>query len=234
MGERNAFVSGQDDRSERAPLRTMPWWVTVIGTTAVALSATITTLWLLSIARHDASLRLEAIKDGLTVGAGTGGAAALLLAVRRQWLSERTQAHAEDLAHITQTHAVAVARDTAYDATQRRVTELYARAVEQLGHVNAPVRLGGLYSLERLAQDHQEHRQTVIDVICAYLRMPFDPAPLAPTGDQQTATDEEPGDMTEGNGHDNSDVKQELQVRFAAQRLLARHLALPHDYVATK
>ncbi|WP_285619130.1 hypothetical protein [Actinoallomurus iriomotensis] len=110
----------------------MPWWVAVISAAAVALSATVTTLWLLSIARRDASLRLEAIKDGLTVGAGTGGAAALLLAMRRQWLSERTQAHAEDLAHVTQAHAEEVARDTAYDATQRRVTELYARAVEQL------------------------------------------------------------------------------------------------------
>ncbi|MGI5228167.1 hypothetical protein [Actinoallomurus sp. CA-142502] len=166
----------------------MPWWVAVISAAAVALSATVTTLWLLSIARRDASLRLEAIKDGLTVGAGTGGAAALLLAMRRQWLSERTQAHAEDLAHVTQAHAEEVARDTAYDATQRRVTEPYARAVEQLGHVNAPVRLGGLYSLERLAQDHQEHRQTVIDVVCAYLRMPFDPAPLAPIGGRQSSS----------------------------------------------
>ncbi|GLY73677.1 hypothetical protein Airi01_019440 [Actinoallomurus iriomotensis] len=38
----------------------------------------------------------------------------------------------------------------------------------------------------------------------------------------------------EGNGHDDSDVKQELQVRIAAQRLLARHLALPHDGIAAE
>src|SRR5690242_15175905 len=102
----------------------MPWWVAAVGFAAVAVAATVTTVWLLSIAGHDAPLRIEAIKVGLSVGAGTGGAVALLLAVRRQWLSERAQAHAED-----------VARDNAHDATERRVTELYGKAVEQLGHV---------------------------------------------------------------------------------------------------
>jgi hypothetical protein len=60
-----------------------------------------------------------------------------------------------------------------------RITELYTKAVEQLGSEKAPVRLGGLYALERLAQDNKEHRQTIVNVICAYLRMPF--SPRAPT-----------------------------------------------------
>ena len=59
------------------------------------------------------------------------------------------------------------------DATERRITELYTKAVEQLGSDKAPVRLGGLYALERLAQDNPAHRQTIVNVICAYLRMPF-------------------------------------------------------------
>ncbi|MFB9830739.1 pentapeptide repeat-containing protein [Actinoallomurus acaciae] len=222
-------MSGQVDRDERAPLQTMPWWVAVIGAAAVAVSATATTLWLLSIAGHDASLRIEAIKIGLSVGAGTGGAVALLLAVRRQWLSERTQAHAEDVARITHAHAEAVARDNAYDATQRRVTELYGKAVEQLGHANAPVRLGGLYSLERLAQDHSEHRQTVVDVVCAYLRMPFNPPLSVPAESQKPLVDKDVGSSSAETRHGGSDVREELQVRLAAQRMLARHLALSDD-----
>lgn len=205
----------------------MPWWIAAIGLIAVAVAAAVTTVWLLSIAGHDATLRIEAIKVGLSVGAGTGGAVALLLAVRRQWLSERTQAHAEDVARATQAHAEAVARDNAYDATQRRVTELYGKAVEQLGHANAAVRLGGLYSLERLAQDHREHRQTVVDVVCAYLRMPFQPPSSASASDQQQTSTMDTGDGPPATGHDVGDARQELQVRLAAQRLLARHLALP-------
>lgn len=205
--------------NERRPLRILPWWTAVIGLTAVAVSIAVTTLWLLSIAGRSPSLRIEAIKIGLSVGAGTGGAFALLLAFRRQSLTERTQAHAED-----------IARDSTFDATQRRVTELYSSAVEQLGHDKPAVRLGGLYSLERLAQDQREHRQTVVDVVCAYLRMPFQayieasprrresaPDPDA-NGDSSNTPQYSPGDL--------SQIRQELQVRLAAQRLLARHLVL--------
>ena len=60
------------------------------------------------------------------------------------------------------------------DRTYER--ELYAEAVEQLGHEKAPVRLGALYSLLRLAQDDPERRQTIVNVTCAYLRMPFSPS----------------------------------------------------------
>jgi hypothetical protein len=102
-----------------------------------------------------ANARLDAVRTGLAVGAGVGAAAGLALAFRRQ-------------------HHQEVATDlTDRDATERRITELYIKAVEQLGSDKAPVRLGGLYALERLAQDNPAHRQTIVNVICAYLRMPF-------------------------------------------------------------
>ena len=63
-----------------------------------------------------------------------------------------------------------------------QVTDRYTRAVEQLGHKKAPVRLGALYSLEHLAQDNPEYRQTVVDVVCAYLRMPYTPPSADRTG----------------------------------------------------
>ncbi|MEU1394119.1 MULTISPECIES: hypothetical protein [unclassified Nonomuraea] len=55
------------------------------------------------------------------------------------------------------------------------MTELYTKAAEQLGNAQAPVRLAGLYALERLAQDTPVLRQTIVDVICSYLRMPYTP-----------------------------------------------------------
>jgi len=106
------------------------------------------------------------------------------------------------------------------DRTYER--ELYAKAVEQLGHEKAPVRLGALYSLERLAQDKPERRQTIVNVICAYLRMPFllrAPEPTA-TGEQR-----EPDAETETRADELGDTwRQERQVRLAAQRILAEHL----------
>jgi uncharacterized protein YjbI with pentapeptide repeats len=58
-----------------------------------------------------------------------------------------------------------------HDATERRVTELYGKAADQLGSDKAPVRLAGLYALERLAIENPAQRQTIVDLICAYLRM---------------------------------------------------------------
>jgi uncharacterized protein YjbI with pentapeptide repeats len=190
-----------------------------------AVTIIITLKWLLPIAGRSPSVRIDAIKAGLSVGAGTGGAAALMLALRRQWLYERSQAHTEEVARITQAHAIEIAWRDAHDATQRRITDLYCRAVEQLGHANAAVRLGGLYSLERLAQEHSEHRQTVVDVICAYLRMPFQVPAGAGTALGLVARSSAITPAAEAIEQDtHGESRQEFQVRLAAQRMLARHL----------
>ncbi|RAY10749.1 hypothetical protein DPM19_33685 [Actinomadura craniellae] len=154
----------------------------------------------------DTAAQLDLLKLIFALVAGIGALVALVTTYRRQRIDE-----------VNAKLAQRVARDNAHDATERRVTDLYGQAVEQLGHDKAAVRLGGLYSLERLAQDHPQHRQTVTDVVCAYLRMPYQPPPPAPT-DPQPA---EPTSDADGND------RQELQVRLAAQELLYRHLTTP-------
>jgi hypothetical protein len=54
-------------------------------------------------------------------------------------------------------------------------TSRYTAAAEQLGHEKAAVRLAGVYALARLADEWAPQRQTCIDVLCAYVRMPYDP-----------------------------------------------------------
>lgn len=49
----------------------------------------------------------------------------------------------------------------------------YQDAASQLGHDKAAVRLAGVYAMSRLADDWLEERQTCIDVLCAYLRLPW-------------------------------------------------------------
>ena len=94
----------------------------------------------------------------------------------------------------------------AVDACLTRPTgyspELYTKAVEQLGSDQAPVRFSGLYALERLAQDNPAHRQAIVNVICAYLRMPFSPTapaskrePVAAEGRKEPGTQSETGPM---------------------------------------
>jgi uncharacterized protein YjbI with pentapeptide repeats len=180
----------------------------VLVTLAVGLAAV---LWLLGQAdqvppgEDRATLQTDAVKTGAAIALGTGGAAYLLLAYRRQRLDE-------------------------VDTRERRITELYTKAVEQLGHEKAPVRLGALYSLERLAQNNPEHRQTVIDVYCAYLRMPYTlPPPNKPgaTQGEEAAPPADDRDRAPDPVLEQGSTGDEMQVRQTAQRILAAHLKLP-------
>ena len=112
--------------------------------------------------------------------------------------------------------------------------KLYTKALEQLGSNQAPVRFSGLYALERLAQDKPAHRQAVVNVICAYLRMPF--SPTAPAHKREpTASEGQEGPGTQsGPGTDgiSGEWQQEREVRLAAQRILAEHLRDDRDDIA--
>ncbi len=200
-------------------LRPIPAWRLTLAAVAVfAVTAVGVTIWLLTIAGHAksgtdrANASLDAVRTGLAAGAGAGAAVGLMLAFRRQ--------HHQEIATVL----------TDLDATERRITELYTKAVEQLGNDKAPVRLGGLYALERLAQDNPAHRQTIVNVICAYLRMPF-PSNLPLTEEAIREADLEaegyPGPFPDppfGSVTDREAWEQERQVRLTAQRILGEHL----------
>jgi hypothetical protein len=194
--------------------RPIPAWRWMFAAAvAVVITAFVVTMWLLAIAGHakpgtdQANARLDAVRTGLAAGAGAGAAVGLMLAFRRQ-------------------HHQEIATDlTDRDAAERRITELYSKAVEQLGNDKAPVRLGGLYALKRLAQDNPAHRQTIVNVICAYLRMPFSPAAPAGKPEPEAEATNVPAAETEANTAAPGDTwQQERQVRLTAQRILAEHL----------
>ncbi|MFB7435173.1 hypothetical protein ACFCZ5_27935, partial [Streptomyces microflavus] len=100
----------------------------------------------------------DVIKTTVTVLTLIGAVLAALYAYRKQLLDEGTSHRA--------------------DATQ--LTERYTKAAEQLGHEQAAVRLAGVYAMARLADDWPEQRQVCVDVLCAYLRMPYETDTTAP------------------------------------------------------
>lgn len=55
----------------------------------------------------------------------------------------------------------------------------FSEAASQLGHDQAPVRLAGVYAMARLADDWPEQRRQCVDVLCAYIRLPYEPDPNA-------------------------------------------------------
>jgi hypothetical protein len=64
-------------------------------------------------------------------------------------------------------------------ADAEQFAQRYTTATDQLGHEKPAVRLGGVYAMARLADDWNDQRQVCIDVLCAYLRMPYEPDPAS-------------------------------------------------------
>jgi uncharacterized protein YjbI with pentapeptide repeats len=144
------------------------WWL-ILAAWAVAIAAVagmVVLIWLvlgtpgLDLPTDLSPRALDAIATrAFAVVAGLGGVALLVIHYRRQ-------------------------RTTEADA-EREITKLFTdsfdSASDKLGSEHAAVRLAGVHALARLADEAPEGRedlvQMVIDVLCAYLRMPYTPAP---------------------------------------------------------
>jgi hypothetical protein len=61
-------------------------------------------------------------------------------------------------------------QETLRATQERQITELYARAVEQMGHNSLQIRLGGIYALERVAAESPRYQGIVIEVLSAFVR----------------------------------------------------------------
>ncbi|MFC5186880.1 pentapeptide repeat-containing protein [Actinomadura harenae] len=189
---------------------------------AAATAIWLTTAWLLEVAdgaqagTERARIRVDAVRTGLAAGAGAGAAVGLMLAFRRQ-------RHAELATALNELDAA----ERRQDAIERRVTELYNAAAEQLGSDKAPVRLTALYTLERLANGNPGHRQTIVNIICAYLRMPFPverPEPEVSEEELASLTAPDRVTLTSAGHARATDWEQERHVRLTAQRILGARL----------
>lgn len=61
-------------------------------------------------------------------------------------------------------------RERREENREQQLTERFMRAVDQVGHPALDVRLGGIYSLERLAQESPEHHGPIIEILAAFVR----------------------------------------------------------------
>jgi Pentapeptide repeats (9 copies) len=90
----------------------------------------------------------------------------------------------------------------------RTLNERFATAAGQLGSDKPPaVRLAGVYAMAGLADDWPENRQTCVDVLCAYLRLPYEP---------------DPGD--EASGPERLAFRASREVRLTVIRVITAHL----------
>lgn len=121
------------------------------------------------------------------------------------------------------------AQRRAHELTERgQLTDRFTAAVAQLGDTNPAIQLGGVHALVGIADDASSTlRQTCIDVLCAYLRLPYapDPGPM-PANDNDAERD----------AHNQQRIAYRglREVRHTIIRLIRNHLRLhnedPHSW----
>lgn len=114
----------------------------------------------------------DVLKLSFGAVAGIGAAVALVMTYRRQRVAEAANRLA---VAASRRDDQAAELDQAKETRERTrlFNERFATASGQLGHDQPAVRLAGIYAMAGLADDWPAHRQTCIDVLCAYLRMPY-------------------------------------------------------------
>ena len=111
----------------------------------------------------------------LAVGLGTivvGGLVAV--AALRQARTSTRQAHiAMQVAEAANSQAATASKrhdeQTKADQ-QRRITESFSRAIEQLASEKIEIRVGGIYTLERIAHDSLDDYRTVMETLTTFVR----------------------------------------------------------------
>lgn len=183
----------------------LPFTIGLAALSLVAVSAALITL-------DPRTNGAEALRTG-------GLAAGSLVGLYALWLNDRRRRIEEDR-HL-------VERDRHTLEGVRVADERFARAVELLGHETDQVRVGALHALAGLARGNPNYTQTVLDVLCSYLRRPFEhPRYDEPRTPPVTHSDVSPTAWSE---EASNDAERKLQVRLTAQRLIAELLPSADD-----
>ncbi|MGW0249382.1 pentapeptide repeat-containing protein [Nocardia goodfellowii] len=180
------------DRVRRAALFFAVSTVVLLGLVIGGL-----TWWLLRLglgveAERPNQVQLTAI--ALAVLAGIGGAVAVTVAYRRQ-----------------------------RDLERGRFAELIGGAVRQLGDEDPAVRIAGVYAVAVIADEcaTPRRRQQCVDVLCGYLRLPYEPGDGSNHLVSRAESMEESGSRVERVYHIRRDDR---EVRRTIVRVIAEHL----------
>lgn len=202
-------------RGRRTAARRTKWFgnfgllPSVFAMVAVAVVVAIGAFWIFGVLllgaspfahRADSSVHLQdVLKLALTVAAGLGGVVALTVAYRRQRAAE-----------------------------SGRFGQRFADAAAQLGGVSAAVRIAGAYAMAALADEsrEEERRQQCVDVLCAYLRLPYHSGHGSELLEQVVTTDAK---VTFGGQTHNDERTYRLQpmereVRFTIVSIIRDHV----------
>ncbi|NET74514.1 MAG: pentapeptide repeat-containing protein, partial [Sphaerospermopsis sp. SIO1G2] len=111
-------------------------------------------------------------KSLTAIGTVFGGIAVFInafFAAARAYAMEKTAKAANENAKAANKSAKA-ANKNAKAAQDKQITERFAKAIEQLASDKIEVRLGAIYTLERIAKDSEKDQWTIMEVLTAFVR----------------------------------------------------------------
>ena len=138
-------------------LKTSFFWFTLLAIVLLSVSVWLT-WWRWNWLHTSASTTASNSETLRNVGLLIGGLLAFVFAGWRAWVAER---QADIAQSQTQTAQLSL------------LNERYQRGAEMLGSDVLSVRMGGIYALRRLAEDHPEqYHIQIMELLCAFVRNP--------------------------------------------------------------
>jgi uncharacterized protein YjbI with pentapeptide repeats len=214
-----------------------------MGERKIGLAATITAAVVMLIGVSVALLAFDPRTTGADALRTGGLAAGSVVALYALWLNDRRRRVEEQRQEIERERHELENRRADLDR-DRVADERFARAVELLGHDADQVRVGALHALAGLTRSNSDYTQTVLDVLCSYLRRPFSHPRYSDDLDAAASVSEKGLHSRSSNvpifglGDDRDrpwprkavdDAERMLQVRLTAQRLIADLLSRAED-----
>ena len=139
-------------------IKSPPRWTIAVGSIFLGSAGTAFFLWFLLVLLPNRNVPITVSED----------------AKRR---ADLINSNRENVLKVVQTFAGLGFIATAYLAWQnykltedKNVTDRFSKAVEMLASEKLEVRLGGIYSLERIARDSQEDHPVVVELLVAFIR----------------------------------------------------------------
>ncbi|BAY07681.1 pentapeptide repeat-containing protein [Calothrix sp. NIES-2098] len=126
-----------------------------------------------------------------TIGTIFGGIAVLInayYAAKRAEAMDKSAQAANESAKAALENAEAALKN-AQVAEDKQITERFAKAIEQLGNEKIEVRLGAIYTLERIAKDSLKDYWIIMEILTAFVR---ENAPLKPKEERVEEIQQQP------------------------------------------
>jgi len=146
-------------------------WFVALGLVAVGCAAGVV-LWKVpqwqvgGVRGLDSKERFDRVNEARKTLATVLGGAALLAGFYGTWLNLKV---AQDTAKVAQ-ESSDTSQKALLVAQEGQITDRFTKAIEQLGKPELDVRLGGIYSLEAIANESEDFHWPIMEVLCTYVR----------------------------------------------------------------